>query len=269
MVSLSGRLVSLARLHPVREWFGAFIWVAFSLATFTACNSPSIRSFLSIPSDTSTESLFLASVAGQVALWDYFDIALGLTLNPALALAFLSAGRISTNAFAGVLAGQFLGHIMAVRATRAIVNDYFVSKVRLFAPPEPLTGNGMSFVTAVAMEASLTCVLAFAALSIDRIVRGQRMQSLVMMCVIVLITAVGQGYTGAMLNPAMVLALAVFEAGDQAVVRADQVVYWVGPVVGALAGAALHRALFHTSARETRRQRIIRKQQAEAGAKVE
>lgn len=267
MVTLRARAASVWRAHAVREWAGAFAWVGFSLCAVTACNSARVRGALAMPPETPAESLLLASVAGQVALWDYFGLAVGLTLNPALALAYCHAGRISPRSFGGVLAGQFLGHLMAVRATRAFMSDYFVSKVRLYAPPEPLARKGMSFANAVAMEAGLTCLLAFAALSVDRLVRGQRMQSVAMLCLIVSITAVGQGYTDSMLNPAMTLALAFYDSGSTLVAAPDQFVYWVGPLCGALVGSSLHNALFYNPTDGDRALRKIQKQQA--AAKVE
>jgi glycerol uptake facilitator-like aquaporin len=188
---------------------------------------------------------------------DYCGLALGSTLNPALALSFFMAGRLGPDELPRVLAGQLAGHLLAVRAARAVAADRFVSELRLFALPAPTAANGLSFAAAVAVEAALTCTLAVATLAAARLARASRGQSAGMLALVLAITAAGQGTTGALLNPAMALSLAVFERGPRGgLADRDLLVYFLGPCAGAVLGATAFGALFP----DRRKRRIMQVQ---------
>lgn len=175
---------------------------------------------------------------------DYFDLAVGSTLNPALSLSFALAGHqgAALAELAHILPGQFLGHLVAVRAARAASADVFVSDLNLFSPPSPTRSGGLTFARAAAIEAALTFTLALAALGLGRVIRGPIARSVITTALVLALIAAGTPFTGALLNPAMALALAVHERGvSAALADRDLYVYVAGPCAGAAAAAAVFR----------------------------
>lgn len=132
--------------------------------------------------------------------------------------------------------------MVAVRAARAAAADVYVKELRLFAAPAPIRSGGMSFVGAVAIEAVLTFALALASLAVSRVVRGPVARSVFINVLVLVLLSVGAPFTGAVLNPAMALALAVPERGVSAALSdRDLYVYFAGPCAGAVVAALVFR----------------------------
>lgn len=172
---------------------------------------------------------------------------MGSTLNPALSLAFAVAGHkgATLGELMHVVAGQCAGHVLAVRAARAAAADLYVKELRLFAAPEPTRSGGLSFMGAVAIEATLTFALALSSLAVGRVIRGPFARSVLINVLVLVLISVGTPFTGAVLNPAMAFALAVPERGvTAALADRDLYVYVAGPCAGAIAAALVYRRYF-------------------------
>lgn len=225
----------------IREAASTFLWVSVSLLVLVGSNSAWLRSGLGVPTDTTPESIFIATVGGLVVIWDRLNLAWGSTLNPSLAVSAAAGGELRLEELWLALLGQFFGHLFAVRLIRAAVGEHYVSRLLLFAPPTPT--RIVSFWSAVGFEASMTAVLAFASLSVKRLFRNSLAQLSVMVVLVMSILTLGQDLTGSILNPAMAFSLACFEKRASWHAQ-DQFVYWIGPLTGSVAGAALYNQLF-------------------------
>jgi aquaporin Z len=152
----------------------------------------------------------------------------GAHLNPAVTLAFWSAGRVSRGQLAGYVGAQLSGALLGALAGRIILPASTTSSIG-----GAVTHPAVSTVAAIAVEAGMTALLLgviFACLSRDRIMHWT---PLAVVPVLIGVIWLGSAITGASLNPARSEGPALI-FGD----TRDLWVYLLGP---ALAGIVVGR----------------------------
>ncbi|XP_014365276.2 lens fiber major intrinsic protein-like isoform X1 [Papilio machaon] len=175
----------------------------------------------------------------------------GAHMNPAVSLAALVAGQLPAAAAAGYALAQLAGALLGFGALRAMTPQ---------AAGEGATHPAVSWAAAVAVEATLTGVLAMvccALWSAHDASRPDRTASLKVGLTVAGLIYSGGHLTGASLNPARSFAPALFQG-----LTADHWVYWAGPLGGAALGALLHRALLARSAPRPAAHHIARPDEA-------
>ncbi len=168
----------------------------------------------------------------------------GAHVNPAVTLGFLLVGKIKLPQAAGYLASQFAGAAVAGLAVALLAGSY-ASSAGFGAPmPAPV----ISPTQAMAFEAVLTGILVFVVLSTaadKRSAAGWHGFAIGMTLAIAILA--GGIFSGGSLNPARsfgpTFASAVFAGLDSAPVGMLWV-YFVGPIIGGLLAAWMHKALF-------------------------
>ena len=157
-------------------------------------------------------------------------------LNPAITLGFLATRRIEP-VMAGVyIIAQLLGAIGAAWALKGVMPDILFETTR---------GGGQSVAAAVstgqaiAVEAIATFFLAFAVFGTAVDPQAPKVGGFAIgLTLTVAILAIGP-LTGASLNPARSFGPAVASG-----IFEGHLIYWIGPIVGGVAGALLYDSLF-------------------------
>ena len=156
-------------------------------------------------------------------------------LNPAVTLGLWSIGRIGWKQAGLYVVAQLLGAILAALAVKGLYPEMAGRVAQLGVPR---LASDVSFTQGVLIEAILTFFLAFAvmATAVDAAapkVAGWAIGLTVMMGVLA-----SGGITGAGMNPARAF-------GPALVANAwlGQLVYWVGPILGAVAAMQVYERL--------------------------
>jgi aquaporin TIP len=153
-------------------------------------------------------------------------------LNPAVTIGLWTAGKIDTTNALGYIVSQVLGSFAAVGMLALTLGD----SVRAVQYGSPMLGEGVSIGSGLMTEAVLTFFLVFViyGTAVDK--RAPKVGGLFIGLTVALDILMGGPVTGAAMNPARQLAPAVYAGGA----AASQIwLYWVGPVVGAIAAAQL------------------------------
>jgi len=203
--------------------------------------------------------LFMFITAGAITLNQYRDGIIGLAgiaaaqgvtlaiavtatmnisgghLNPAVTLGLWSIGRIGWKQAGLYVVAQLLGAILAALAVKGLYPELAGRVAQLGVPR---LASDISFTQGVLVEAILTFFLAFAvmATAVDAAapkVAGWAIGLTVMMGVLA-----SGGITGAGMNPARAF-------GPALVANAwlGQLVYWIGPILGAVAAMQVYERL--------------------------
>ena len=157
--------------------------------------------------------------------------ATGAHVNPAVTIGMWVTKRISTANAAGYIVGQLAGAAIA-----GWLLTQFYSNALAVGAGVPVLSTGISFAKGVAIEAVLTFLLVFAlfATAVDR--RGSpNHAALAIGFVLAASVLVGGGLTGAALNPARAFGPAIAVGFWE-----NHAVYWVGPILGAIAAALFY-----------------------------
>lgn len=157
----------------------------------------------------------------------------GGVYNPALAIGLMATGKLPIPRGTGFIVAQLLGGIVAALLLKAIFPAAAVDAVRLGTP---LPGPGVGAGTALLLEVVLTFFLMFVVFGTAVDKRGAAtIAGLVIGLTITLDILVGGGVSGAAMNPARSFGPALVQGAWDA-----NWVYWLGPILGALAAAFLH-----------------------------
>ena len=166
----------------------------------------------------------------------------GCHLNPAVTVGFLAARRIDPMMAGVYIAAQILGAIVAAYALKSLLPAQLAASTRLggqLVSPEISAGQ------AIGLEAIATFFLAFVIFGTAVDPKAPRIAGIAIGLTIAAdILAIGP-FTGGSMNPARsfgpAVASGIFEA---------QAVYWIGPLLGAVAAALLYDTLFIRRERE-------------------
>jgi aquaporin Z len=157
-------------------------------------------------------------------------------LNPAVTIGALAVKRIDPMNAVGYIVAQCLGAVVAAAMIKAALPDALLHGIGMGTPT--LAGD-ISAGKGILIEAVLTFFLAFVIYGTAIDPRGgdlfRATAPLFVGLTIVLDILVGGPFTGAAMNPARHLGPALMGGGGR-----DILVYWIGPVSGAVLAALLY-----------------------------
>src|SRR5262245_31953716 len=162
--------------------------------------------------------------------------------NPAVTVGFLAARRIEPMMAGVYIAAQLIGAILAAYALKALLPSAIATATRLGGQSISLEITGGQ---ALGLEALATFFLAFVIFGTAVDPKAPRIGGLAIGLTIAAdILAIGP-LTGGSMNPARSFGPAVASG-----VFEGQAIYWIGPIVGAVAAALLYDTLFIRRERE-------------------
>jgi aquaporin Z len=157
-------------------------------------------------------------------------------LNPAVSVALWLGKQIDAMTLGKYVLAQLLGAIVAALFLKAI---FPASAVRMTSLGTPQVSGAMSVPGAIALEALFTFFLVSAVYGTCVSPQAQRVGGFAIGLVVVVCALGGGGaLTGAAMNPARAFGPALVALDWHA-----QAIYWIGPLIGAVAAAGLWRYL--------------------------
>jgi aquaporin Z len=174
-------------------------------------------------------------------------------LNPAVTLLLWVFKRLDGSRALGLAVAQLLGAVAAGGVLRFTYSERVLEAVRMGVPPlntEAFSGAAgvppalPILLSGIGIELVLTFILTFAIFGTTVDPRAPRLGGLGVGLALVAVILVGFPLTGAAANPARWLGPALWEAtaaGGRAFL--DHLVYWAGPVLGALLAGAVYEFL--------------------------
>jgi MIP family channel proteins len=219
--------------HFVAEFIGTFALVFVGGAAIIA--AAATRMDAALVSVALAHGLILAVlVSATMRISGHF--------NPAVTIGFLAARRIDPLMAGVYIAAQLLAAILAAYALKALLPEALTSASRLGGQS---IASEISATQAIGLEAIATFFLVFVIFGTAVDPKAPRIGGLAIgLTLSAGILAIGP-FTGGSLNPARSLGPAVASG-----IFEGQAVYWIGPLVGAIAAALLYDSLFIRRDRE-------------------
>lgn len=175
----------------------------------------------------------------------------GAHINPAVTVAMLVTGRISggdallyilAQLFGGVVAGVLLAYVLFAGVMTPGPESQSVVAAAMNGTPyyDPSVLGGAAMVKAIVIEATLTFLLLFAVFGTAVDPRHPNVGGFgIGLTITALILAAGP-LTGASMNPARTFGTGIVTG---ATFWSQQIVYWIGPIAGAVIAALLYDGL--------------------------
>ena len=164
-------------------------------------------------------------------------------LNPAVTIALAVTKKIDAMNAVGYIVAQCLGAVVAAALIKVALPAALLTSVGMGTPT--LAGD-VTGTMGILIEAVLTFFLVFVIYGTAVDPRGPGLAPLFIGLTIVLGILMGGPFTGAAINPARHLGPALMGGGGR-----DILVYWIGPVSGAVAAALLyHHVLLPAGAKK-------------------
>lgn len=160
----------------------------------------------------------------------------GGLFNPALTLGLWATRRLSHIDAATYIGAQLVGAVVAALALLALFPEGGILETKLGTP---LLAVGVGFAQGVGIEAVLTFFLMLAVFGTVLDKRGPRVGGLFIGLVLTMDIAAGGRLTGAAVNPARAFGPALVDGTWD-----NHLVYWIGPIIGAVVGALMYHYLF-------------------------
>jgi len=160
----------------------------------------------------------------------------GGLFNPALTIGLWATRRLDTVTTVAYIIAQLLGAVVAALALVLLFPEALREAVALGTP---LLGRGIDFAQGVILEAIATFFLMLAVFGTALDPRGPKLGGFGIGLILTMdILAIGT-LTGAAMNPARTFGPALV-GGEWA----DHLVYWIGPIIGAVVAALVYHYLF-------------------------
>ena len=160
----------------------------------------------------------------------------GGLFNPALTIGLWATRRLDTITTVAYIIAQLLGAVVAALALVLLFPEALRDAVALGTP---LLGRGIDFAQGVILEAIATFFLMLAVFGTALDPRGPKLGGFGIGLILTMdILAIGT-LTGAAMNPARSFGPALV-GGEWA----DHLVYWIGPIIGAVVAALVYHYLF-------------------------
>ncbi|MYI82338.1 MAG: aquaporin [Chloroflexi bacterium] len=160
----------------------------------------------------------------------------GGLFNPALTIGLWATRRLDTVTTVAYIIAQLLGAVVAALALVLLFPEALRDAVALGTP---LLGRGIDFAQGVILEAIATFFLMLAVFGTALDPRGPKLGGFGIGLILTMdILAIGT-LTGAAMNPARTFGPALV-GGEWA----DHLVYWIGPIIGAVVAALVYHYLF-------------------------
>jgi len=205
------------------EMLGTYLLVFIGPASVVVASQVSY--FSSLDTLTLVALVFGCTVASIIILLGKHS---GAHINPAITVANAVAGTLKMELFVPYVVFQLAGGLLAGMSLRIVFNGLgstaYLGSTRLATGLTPIEG--------IALETAGTFALAISALSASSIARSHVAQAVIVGGTLSALIIIIGPLTGASFNPARSLGPSVFSG-----YFSGQVVYWVGPLIGAgLAG---------------------------------
>ncbi|HET9453871.1 MAG TPA: aquaporin [Gemmatimonadaceae bacterium] len=219
--------------HFVAEFVGTFALVFVGGASIIAAQATQMESGL-IAVAFAHGVILAVCVSALMRISGHF--------NPAVTIGFLAARRIEAMMAGVYIAAQITGAILAAYSLKMLLPETMAMAARLGGQSVALeTSAGQ----AIALEAIAAFFLTFVIFGTAVDPKAPKIGGLAIgLTLTACILAIGP-FTGGSLNPARSFGPAVASG-----IFEGQAVYWIGPIVGAVAAALLYEMLFIRSPRE-------------------
>jgi len=184
------------------------------------------------------------ALAHGIVLAVFVSATMGISgghVNPAVTIGAMATKKIPTNLGIRYIVAQILGGAVGAYALKAV---FAADKLSAVAFGAPVLGGGVTQTQAILMEAFLTFFLVFSIFGTAVDERAPRLGGLAIGLVLVFDILVGGGVTGAAMNPARAFGPALASGGLSSKLSDHIVIYWLGPIIGAIAAAVAYENLF-------------------------
>ncbi len=213
---------TLAR-RAIAEVYGTFAIVFFGCGVVVMDSFPGARGGL-------MSIALVHAIVVSVVVTSTMYIS-GAHFNPAVTLALLSIRRIPmVDAFV-YIASQLAGALLGAVAVKSLLPS---GVGRLVAWGTPMLNSSVTMTTAIVIEALLTFFLMSAIMGTAVSARAARVGGFGIGLTLFFAIMIGGPLTGAALNPARAFGPAAISG-----VWSAQMVYWIGPIIGAIIAAML------------------------------
>jgi len=205
------------------EFFGTYGLVFVGTAAAVADNFPSAK--FGVLGIALAHGLILAAcitATGSIS---------GGHLNPAVTLGFLSARKIELQAALAYIGAQLLGGLAGAYSSRFLIPN---NVGRVVSNGLPQISTSSNFSQALMLEAVMTFFLMSAVMGTIVNPKAPKLGGLWVGLTLIAMILLGGPVTGAALNPARAFGPAVVSG-----VWTAQLVFWIGPILGAVAAALL------------------------------
>lgn len=153
-------------------------------------------------------------------------------LNPAVTIGLWSVGRVDLRTAATYIVAQLLGATAAAFAVKGLYPEMAASISRLGTPS---LANDITFVEGILIEAILTFFLAFAVMGTAVDNRAAKLGGMLIGLTVFFDILAGGMMTGGAMNPGRAFGPALASGSWTA-----QLVYWIGPILGAVAAMQVY-----------------------------
>lgn len=160
----------------------------------------------------------------------------GGVFNPSLTIGLWVTRRLPAIDAISYIVAQLAGAIVAALVLVAVFDETLRTQVHLGTP---MLGAGTSVPQGVLVEAVLTFFLMLAVFGTALDSRGPKLGALLIGLVLTMDIAAGGALTGAAMNPARTFGPALVSGTWD-----GHLVYWAGPILGAVAAAVLYEFVF-------------------------
>jgi MIP family channel proteins len=160
----------------------------------------------------------------------------GGQFNPAVSVALMVTGKITTREGSTYIIAQLLGAIAASALFLAIFGAERGKEMVFSGTPAP---QGVTIAGGIVIEAILTFFLMFVIMGTGVDARGRTTTALAIGLTVTLDILFGGPFTGAAMNPARTFGPALI--GQQ---WAGHIIYWIGPIAGATLAALIYNNLY-------------------------
>ncbi len=206
-----------------------------------------IGAFVLIFAGAGSIILFAGNAAGVVVIALAHGLAIAVMVstlghisgglfNPALTVGLWVTRRLGTLTTVGFVLAQLAGAAVAAWALLVLFPEAQREAVNLGVPE---LGPATSFAQGVGLEAVMTLILMLVVFGTAIDGRGPKLGGFAIGLTITLDIFFGGPLTGAAMNPARAFGPALAQLSWD-----SHLVYWVGPVIGAVAGALIYHYLF-------------------------
>jgi len=159
----------------------------------------------------------------------------GAHLNPAVTIGLWSVGRVDVRTAITYIVAQLLGATAAAFAVKGLYPEMAAAVAQLGTPR---LANDITIVEGILIEAIMTFFLAFAVMGTAVDARAPRLAGIFIGMTVFFDILAGGMMTGAAMNPGR-----AFGPAAAAGAWTAHIVYWVGPILGAVAGMQIYERL--------------------------
>ena len=159
----------------------------------------------------------------------------GALFNPALTLGLWVTRRMDTANTVAYIIAQLIGAVLGALTLVVLFPESFRDNAELGTP----LLNGVTFAQGVGIEIVLTAFLMLAVFGTALDKRGPSLGGFGIGLVLTMDILAGGRFTGAAMNPARAFGPALLNGNWD-----DHIVYWIGPIVGAVLAALLYHYVF-------------------------